>query len=140
MKSICKELQDLLAAEGPQAVRENEGAQRHLEECAECFSFLETLSELNENLREMPVVDAPGDLVEKLLARPELSGNADVNVTPARHDRFYSFGRPRWFGAAAAVVVTGVAVAVMLSFLSRGQSSYSGLRGFVWVSPDGKTV
>ena len=70
MKSICKELQDMLAAEGPQSVRENEGAQQHLEECTECFSFLETLSELNENLREMPVVDAPGDLVEKLLARP----------------------------------------------------------------------
>ena len=87
MKSICKELQDMLAAEGPQAVRENEGAQRHLEECATCFSFLETLSELNENLRELPVVDAPEALVEKLLARPELSGNAEVDVTPAQRGR-----------------------------------------------------
>jgi hypothetical protein len=122
MKSICKELQDVLAAEGPQAVRENEGAQRHLEECAKCFSFLETLSELNENLREMPVVDAPDVLVEKLLARPELNGNAEVDATPARRDRLYSFGRIRWAGVAAAAVVTGVAVAVLLNSLT--QSSF----------------
>ncbi len=125
MKSICKELQDLLAAEGPQAVRENEGAQQHLEECAECFSFLETLSELNEQLREMPAVDAPDDVVEKLLARPELHGNAEVSVTPTGPDRTHFFGQFRWAGVAAAAVVTGVAVAVVLSLLTRGQSSFS---------------
>ena len=123
MKSICKELQDMLAAEGPQAVRENEGAQRHLEECATCFSFLETLSELNENLRELPVVDAPEALVEKLLARPELSGNAEVDVTPAQRGRFYSFGRLRWAVAAAAVVVAGLTFLITPS-LYRARPSF----------------
>ena len=124
MKSICKELQDMLAAEGPQAVRENEGAQRHLEECATCFSFLETLSELNENLRELPVVDAPEALVEKLLARPELSGNAEVDVTPAQRGRFYSFGRLRWAVAAAAVVVAGLTFLITPSLYRARPSFY----------------
>ncbi len=125
MKSICKELQDMLAAEGPQAVRENEGAQQHLKECTECFSFLETLSELNDSLREMPVVDAPSDVVEKLLARPELRESGDVSVTPTRPERAHSSGRVRWAGVAAAAVVAGVAMASMMSLLTRGRSSYS---------------
>ncbi len=123
MKSICKELQDMLAAEGPQVVRENEAARKHLEECATCFSFLETLGELNENLRDMPVVDAPGALVEKLLARPELGGNAEVDITSARRDdRFYSFGWLRWAGAAAAAVVVAALTLVSMPSLLRSPS------------------
>ena len=73
----------------------------------------------------MPAVDAPDDVVEKLLARPELHGNAEVSVTPTGPDRTHFFGQFRWAGVAAAAVVTGVAVAVVLSLLTRGQSSFS---------------
>ena len=125
MKSICKELQDLLASEGPQAIRENEEAQQHLGECGECFAFLETLSELNDSLREMPAVDAPNDVVEKLLARPELRESGDLSVTPTKPERAHSPSRFRWVGVAAAAVVAGVAMASMLSLLTREQASYS---------------
>ena len=46
MNPYCKKLQNLLAADGPGAVRDDERAQNHLVDCADCFAFLETLGEL----------------------------------------------------------------------------------------------
>ena len=48
MKPICRELQERLAGEGAQALRADAAAQRHLEECTQCFRVLEELTRLAE--------------------------------------------------------------------------------------------
>jgi len=74
MKNTCRKIQDTLAADGPQALRGNEAAQQHLAECDDCFGFLETLSEIEAGLGSMADEhDAPDEVVEALLARPEIT-------------------------------------------------------------------
>src|SRR5262249_49086996 len=68
MKPICREVQDKLAAEGAAALRDDAGAQRHLEECSDCFLVLERLAQLDEALRALPVIDAPDAAVSAALA------------------------------------------------------------------------
>ena len=85
MKSTCKKIQDTLAADGPQALRQDKAAQQHLTECNECFAFLESLSEIENGIQNMPRLDAPDSVVESLLARPELAeaGGVSTTVEPA---------------------------------------------------------
>ncbi len=64
---LCHRLQHTLADDGPAALRDDEAAQRHLEECDECFRMLEALSALDAGFEAMPRMDAPDDLVESLL-------------------------------------------------------------------------
>ncbi len=87
MNSICKQLKDVLATEGPRALQADEAAQQHLSECAACFDFLESLSAIEAGLHSLPSLDAPQRVVESLLARPEIAA-----PVPALGDRA---GRPR---------------------------------------------
>ena len=106
MNSTCRKYQEMMAAEGPQVLQKDEAAQRHLEECEACFSFLETLQELNTSLRAMPTVDAPDHLVDELLSRPELKSPAGAEV-PAPEKPRLSIDWMRWtiWGSTAAFVL-----------------------------------
>jgi hypothetical protein len=68
----CKQLRKKIAAGGPAALRDDQAAQSHLVECADCYAFLEALTELERAFQELPPVDAPDEVVESLLGNPEL--------------------------------------------------------------------
>ncbi len=123
MKSTCKQIQETLALEGPQAFREDERAQKHLEECEACFKFLETLGELDASLRVLPAVDAPDTLVKQLLARPELmeKETAKAPLLEKPTHQAIGFNWFRWAAVGAAAVV--VLYIVMIPGLYQAQRS-----------------
>ncbi len=123
MKSTCNQIQETLAAEGPQAFREDERAQQHLEECEACFGFLETLVELDASLHALPVVDAPDTLVNQLLARPELTEKemAKAPLLEMPTHQAIGFNWFRWAAIGAAAVV--VLYIVMIPGLYQAQKS-----------------
>src|SRR5262249_52069603 len=82
MKGICRGVRQRLADEGPQALREDPAAQRHLEECSECFDVLEALARLDDALGAMSPVDAPDVVVKDLLARVEADPSAPPPPPP----------------------------------------------------------
>jgi hypothetical protein len=117
MKQICRKVQDTLAAEGPRALSGDEAAQQHVAECTECFSFLESLSAIEVGLQSLPRPDAPDDVVESLLSRPEIADPAAAAVDTSRWGRIVataaSLLRPRplvWGSVAAAFLIVVVAV------------------------------
>ncbi|HXV59398.1 MAG TPA: hypothetical protein VEK15_01805, partial [Vicinamibacteria bacterium] len=73
MNPVCQSLQHTLAAEGRVHVRENEAARAHVESCDDCLAFLERLVVVDRALAALPAHDASDELVERLLARPELA-------------------------------------------------------------------
>jgi len=75
MKRTCRKIQETLAAEG---LRGDRGAQEHVSECSSCFDFLESISQLDEGLKNLPAFDAPDIAVEQLLARAEISRDAQA--------------------------------------------------------------
>ena len=87
MKQICRKIQDTLAAEGPRALSGDEAGQQHVAECTECFSFLESLSAIEVGLQSLPRPDAPDDVVERLLSRPEIADPAAAAVDTSRWGR-----------------------------------------------------
>lgn len=74
----CKRIRNHLAESGLQALQYDSLAQKHLAECEGCFQFLEKLSQIDEGLSALPALDAPDELVERLLAREELTKPARV--------------------------------------------------------------
>ncbi len=125
MNRICRRIQGTLAEHGPAALRSDAAAQRHLEECNDCFAVLEALSELDEVFHEMPRVDAPDELVERLLAHSELTeeyrdpSSAGIPAaSPSRWVRilrgFRRPSHPRWMlGGAVAAVLMLIAVTTL---------------------------
>ena len=113
MNPTCKKLQEMLAAEGPEVLRKDDLAQHHIETCEDCFSFLEGLHALNADLRDMPMVDAPDTLVEKLLARPELQTPTGTRtVVPEKPRVRFDWGRLIVWGSTAAFAILVVAVSI----------------------------
>ena len=107
MKRICRELQERLAEQGAEGLREDVAAQRHLEECADCFGVLEGLARLDAVLGDLTPSDAPEAVVSDLLERVRSEGSAPVRE-PIRRG-----GVPRpvlWGLASAAALVIGVSV------------------------------
>lgn len=72
MKRICQHLQDVLAEQGPAALRDDSAALEHLESCDDCVATLDALQQLDATFAEMMPEDAPDDVVAALLAHPEL--------------------------------------------------------------------
>jgi len=68
----CKQIQDRLAESGPIALREDIQAQEHLVECEACYKLLETLDRVEQGLASLPPLDAPDEVVARLLERDEL--------------------------------------------------------------------
>ena len=66
---VCRRLQHTLAELGPAALRDDETAQQHLEDCDDCFRLLEALDTLDAGFDAMPTVDAPDEVVDGLLQR-----------------------------------------------------------------------
>jgi len=69
----CKRIQDRLATDGPAALREDTPAQEHLVECENCYRFLESLDRIEHGLTSLEPLDAPDELVARLLEREELN-------------------------------------------------------------------
>jgi TonB family protein len=98
MKGICRELRQRLAGEGASALRTDAAAQRHLEECTECFQTLEALARLDDVVAAMPALDVSDDVVGALLARVDAERKGTVGAPEAESGRGSSpepAGRPR---------------------------------------------
>ncbi len=125
MKRVCRKIRSTLAAGGPAALRGDDQAQDHLAECDGCFEFLEALVKLENAFSEMPALDAPDDVVNQLLERPELAQPVDhpidkpAETATTRLRRFIETGtsflgtirsaRIRWgLAAMPAVVLIGL--------------------------------
>jgi Ca-activated chloride channel family protein len=76
MKQHCETICNAIAELGPESLRDNETAQEHVAECAECYAFLEAAAELQRDLGALEPIDAPDELVARVLARV----NADADV------------------------------------------------------------
>ena len=108
MTELCNEVKNAIALEGK--APENEEFRKHLSECTGCARFLRNLLAVESELGGLVTHDASDDIVEKLLARPELSAKA------ASHRTLY------WaMGLAAAATIAFVAARVTLT----GYSSFS---------------
>ncbi|GAH33869.1 unnamed protein product, partial [marine sediment metagenome] len=106
MNKICKKLQDSLAAEGIVSLQQDETARRHVEECEECFLFLEATRELASAFENLPKLDAPDEVVDRLLARPELKQPSAVFE---RRARLWRYGKILFLsGATAAMVLLSI--------------------------------
>ncbi len=110
MKPICRELQERLASEGAQALRADAAAQRHLEECTQCFRVLEELARLDETLGAMSALDAPERVVQELLVLVK-----DQRVGTRSPVRRPSLPRPLLWGLATAASVVFAASVLLMS-------------------------
>jgi len=116
MNTTCKKIRETLAAEGPRALGRDDAAQQHLAECSECFTFLESLSQIENGLQDMATLDAPDHVVESLLARSELAQATPGAVEPAGWRRALANllrARPLvWSSVAAGLLVFVFAIGV----------------------------
>ncbi len=80
MKTYCEKLQNLLAKDGPEAIRDNLAAREHLEKCADCFEFLEALAEI-ENTLQVPPAHVSDEVVEKVLEKVRSASEKDAKLT-----------------------------------------------------------
>ncbi len=136
MSDICRRLQDILAERGPTALRDDEAAQRHLEECNDCFAVLDSLAALDAGFEALPRLDAPDELVEALLARDELRpatpdrpDSDRETVTPAKRSwirtvgngihQLFGPGRPRLKAAVAFALLAAISMPVWVHFQTR---------------------
>ncbi|GMR22755.1 MAG: hypothetical protein BMS9Abin37_1126 [Acidobacteriota bacterium] len=109
MTEMCNEVKSAIALEGK--APDNEDLQQHVSECSECSRFLKSLVAVEDELAALASADADVDVdnrvVEKLLARPELSAAAGSPRT--RHWKKAAMGA---MGLAAAAMIGFVAVNV----------------------------
>lgn len=68
MKAECQRIQTALADQGLEALRSDSAAEDHIAECADCFALLEAAADLELGLQNLHPVDAPDDLVTRVLA------------------------------------------------------------------------
>ena len=79
MTEMCNQVKNAIALEGK--APENEEFQKHLSKCTGCARFLRNLLAVESELGALVTHDASDDIVEKLLARPELSAKASSRRT-----------------------------------------------------------
>ncbi len=130
MKRVCRRIQSTLADRGAAALRADEGAQRHLDECDDCFAVLESLTELDAAFEAMPPVDAPDELVERLLAHEEVRSPATTTTgrgTPwrERFDRagriLFARGRPRLQASLALLLLAAISLPLYFTLQRQGE-------------------
>ena len=69
MTISCESIQAILVESGAPALQAHPEAQKHLVECTQCFSFLESLQEVDATITELPPVLPPKHIVSTLLAQ-----------------------------------------------------------------------
>ena len=143
MNKICRKLQDTLAVDGPRALGEDQGAQDHLAECPSCFAFLESIAELDQGFDNLAALDAPEELVEKLLARPELAATGDAGKnSDAAPDAVTPWS---WISGAAARLIRrrplawGAAMTAVLAFVLLLAGQRQAMSPLLSLSSDGRT-
>ena len=67
MSRVCRRIRTILLVEGPRGLQSDAAAQEHLTECEECFDCLENQAALLSQLPELPLVEAPDELVARVL-------------------------------------------------------------------------
>ncbi len=112
MTQHCKNLQDTLAEQGLDTLRDDTAQRRHLAECESCSAFVAGFRELEAGLAGLPPIDAPDLAVEKLLARPE------IRTPPVEtRRRWLPSTRLSW----GTIAATGLLAVVGVTLLSRGE-------------------
>ena len=122
MSTTCRRIQDTLAIEGAQALRDDETAQQHVANCDDCFAVLERLNELDETFGTLPTLDASDEVVEQLMARRR---SAAAGVSGASSSAGSGLAWFRWEARPAlrwALPATGAAVAVVAVLVLPRQS------------------
>ena len=122
MSTTCRRIQDTLAIEGAQALRDDETAQQHVANCEDCFAVLERLNELDETFGTLPTLDASDEVVEQLMARRRSTA---PGVSGASGPAGSGLGWLRWEARPAlrwALPATGAAVAVVAVLVLPRQS------------------
>ncbi len=117
MKPICRAIQEKLAAEGPASLRDDAGAQRHLEDCDSCFETLDRLAKLDDTLRALPAFDAPDAAVAATLARAAAGEEAGPTFAAPRVSK-----RPA-LAFLSAAAVAAIALVIMTPVLKRDRIS-----------------
>jgi hypothetical protein len=74
----CSKIRRLIADGGPAALAGNQKAEDHLIECGECYAVLEAMAEVDRLLPELESHDVADEVVEQLLAHPELKAQPAV--------------------------------------------------------------
>ena len=123
MSTTCRRIQDTLAIQGAQALRDDETAQQHVANCEDCFALLERLYELDETFGTMPTLDTSDEVVEQLMARrrsaaPGVSGASGPFGSGLAWFRWEARPILRW-----ALTATGAAVVVVAALVLPRQSS-----------------
>ena len=79
----CSKLRRLLADHGPKGLAGNQKAEDHLVACAECYAVLEAMAEVDRLLPALEIHDVADEVVDQLLARPELKTLPGAGVAGA---------------------------------------------------------
>ncbi len=79
----CSKLRRLLADHGPKGLAGNQKAEDHLVACAECYAVLEAMAEVDRLLPALEIHDVADEVVDQLLARPELKTPPGAGVAGA---------------------------------------------------------
>ncbi len=107
MNMSCDQLRALLEEHALDALRDNGEARTHAAECEECFALVEALGEVDRALAELPAIDAPDALVERVLSSPKTPAPV---VKPRRRIARWIYGS----GAIAATVLVGLFSSTMV--------------------------
>ncbi len=76
----CSKIRRLIADGGAPALAGNQKAEDHLVDCAECYAVLEAMAEVDRLLPELESYDVADEVVEQLLAHPELADRSDTGA------------------------------------------------------------
>ena len=106
MTEMCNEVRNAISLEGK--APDQEEVRKHIAECSDCARFLKSVLAIEDELGALSTTDVSDEVVEKLLARPELSSE------PRSHKLHWAMG------LAAAATIAFVASRVTLM----GQKSF----------------
>jgi hypothetical protein len=95
----CSKIRRLIADGGPAALSGNQKAEDHLVDCAECYAVLEAMAEVDRLLPELEQHDVADEVVETLLARPELETRPGIGAARPT-SRFTRLQPLQWLGNA----------------------------------------
>ncbi len=96
----CKKIQQQITELSLTELKQDTDLQQHIVECEQCSAFLDALTELETEISELPIVDAPDALVVNTLQAVEKAGEPLPAISGFERNRL------RWASGFAAVFVT----------------------------------